>query len=129
MQTREYSGPGQAMARLDAGTIAREVVLEGYSEGWMGGSHTVAEVKKILAPLGIRYVDDIRGRWEPTPPARPCTPERARLVALAVLEVALVYVESDEGKAVLVYADGGREAAAELVRVALDWFAESRGTS
>jgi hypothetical protein len=50
-------------ALADAACIAGEVIAEGASEGWTGGSAAAAVVERILAPFNIGYVDDMTGRW------------------------------------------------------------------
>ena len=47
--------------------IRREVAEDGRSEGWSGDAETLAALREALAADGIRYVDDLRGRWESEP--------------------------------------------------------------
>lgn len=57
--------------RLDSsefgvGLILLECFTTGSSSGWCSNSiDELLTVKQILAPLGIHYVDDMYGRWEP----------------------------------------------------------------
>lgn len=51
--------------RLDAGTILREIVECGFSEGWQGDYEgDLKEMEAILNPFNVKYTDDMRGRWE-----------------------------------------------------------------
>jgi hypothetical protein len=64
---RKYSN-----AKHNAATIANEVVTEGCSGGWCGDTDALDEIKRLLAPFNIGYVDDFTGRWakiEPKPAA------------------------------------------------------------
>jgi hypothetical protein len=57
-------------AKRDAATIAREIVADGSSDGWCGDPDLLDEIKRLLAPFNIGYVDDFTGRWakvEPKP--------------------------------------------------------------
>lgn len=75
--------------RRAAADIAHDVVLDGYSEGWSGTAELLAEVQAILAPMGIRYLDDMRGRWEHRalkPVAKPVNEARVELAFGAALK-------------------------------------------
>ena len=45
-------------------TIRGDVTRDGYSEGWEGDLVILDALKDMLHPEGIRYVDDMFGRWE-----------------------------------------------------------------
>ncbi len=50
----------------DAGRIAQECVMLGYSIGWSGSLELLSEIQRLLAPFNISYVDDMWGEWAPT---------------------------------------------------------------
>lgn len=79
MRGRSYSDD----PRRDAADIAHDVILDGFSEGWCGQPGQMEAARAILAPMGIRYVDDMRGRW--TGPTQ-VTVARTELAVLAFLK-------------------------------------------
>jgi hypothetical protein len=60
MQKRKYS---VAAHRVDAGLIAAEVVRDGRSRGWSGSADAHEQIRAILEPFAIVYVDDFHGEW------------------------------------------------------------------
>ena len=44
-------------------TILGEVRTAGVSEGWCGDIETKDRLEELLKPLGVAYVDDMRGCW------------------------------------------------------------------
>lgn len=89
--------------------IATDVLKTGRSRGWVGSVEEVAAVAEALAPLGIKYVDDLWGEWRPQPHAKIAPTEARRAIARARYAIENARVMSplnrDEARGALTHAD------------------------
>ena len=60
--TRNYNE--YSSLSLAAAQIAKEVVERNSSKNWCGSLEDLGEIKSILKPFNIAYVDDLVGEWK-----------------------------------------------------------------
>lgn len=59
-----WQHPMAEVFREAAVQIVEDVLGDGFSTGWSGSLEELETMKKILEPLNITYVDDMRGEWK-----------------------------------------------------------------